>query len=118
MAGGIEAAASSGGALVPPVMGAAAYMMLEIVSPPVTYLQIVQAALLPAILFYLSLFLIVHFHAKRLASRREPPLAPAGSRTSAKLAAYAGLVFFAGRSWSAFLLAGYRCSARSRCRWS
>jgi TRAP transporter 4TM/12TM fusion protein len=38
-AAGIEAAASSGGALVPPVMGAGAYMMLEIVQPPVTYLQ-------------------------------------------------------------------------------
>jgi TRAP transporter 4TM/12TM fusion protein len=67
-AAGIEAAASSGGALVPPVMGAGAYMMLEIVQPPVTYLQIIQAALLPAVLFYLALFLIVHFHAKRIAA--------------------------------------------------
>ena len=66
VAAGIEAAASSGGALVPPVMGAGAYMMLEIVQPPVTYLRIVQAALLPAILYYLSLFLIVHFRAKGL----------------------------------------------------
>jgi TRAP-type uncharacterized transport system fused permease subunit len=47
-AAGIEAAASSGGALVPPVMGAAAYMMLELVTPPVTYLQIIRAAILPA----------------------------------------------------------------------
>lgn len=69
MAAGIEAAASSGGALVPPVMGAAAYMMLEIVTPAVTYLQIVQAAILPAVLFYMSLFLIVHFHSKKLAAR-------------------------------------------------
>jgi hypothetical protein len=45
MAAGIEAAASSGGALVPPVMGAGAYMMLEIVQPPVTYLEIVRAAI-------------------------------------------------------------------------
>lgn len=66
-AAGIEAAASSGGALVPPVMGAGAYMMLEIVEPPVTYLEIVRAALLPAILYYLSLFLIAHFRAQRLA---------------------------------------------------
>ncbi len=68
IAAGIEAAASSGGALVPPVMGAGAYMMLEIVQPPVTYLRIVQAALLPAILYYLSLFLIVHFSARGLGS--------------------------------------------------
>jgi TRAP transporter 4TM/12TM fusion protein len=73
-AAGIEAAASSGGALVPPVMGAAAYMMLELVTPSVTYLQIIQAALLPALLYYLSLFLIVHFHSQRLAVRQ-----PAGA---------------------------------------
>ncbi|MEM8931604.1 MAG: TRAP transporter fused permease subunit [Acidobacteriota bacterium] len=67
-AAGIEAAASSGGALVPPVMGAGAYMMLEIVSPPVTILEILKAALLPAILYYLSLFLIAHFTALHLST--------------------------------------------------
>ena len=66
-AAGIQAAASSGGALMPPVMGAGAYMMLEIVEPAVTYLEIVRAALIPALLFYLSLLLIVHFHARRMA---------------------------------------------------
>ena len=66
IAAGIEAAASSGGALMPPVMGAGAYMMLEIVSPPVTYLEIIRAALLPAILYYMSLLMIVHFTARRL----------------------------------------------------
>ena len=71
VAAGIEAAASSGGALVPPVMGAGAYMMLEIVTPPVTYLEIVKAALLPAILYYLSIFLLVHLHARRLEARGE-----------------------------------------------
>lgn len=66
VAGGIEAAASSGGALVPPIMGAGAYMMLEIVEPAVTYLEIIKAALIPAILYYTALLLIVHFHAKRI----------------------------------------------------
>ena len=66
VAGGIAAAASSGGALMPPVMGAGAYMMLEIVQPSVTYLQVIRAALLPAILYYSSLLLIVHFTARRL----------------------------------------------------
>jgi TRAP transporter 4TM/12TM fusion protein len=66
-AGGIEAAASSGGALAPPVMGAGAYMMLELVQPPVSYLDIVRAAIIPAILYYLSLYLIVHFSARRMA---------------------------------------------------
>lgn len=70
VAAGIESAASSGGALVPPVMGAGAYMMLEIVQPPVTYLEIIRAAILPAILYYLSLFLIVHFWAQKLEAQR------------------------------------------------
>lgn len=64
MAGGIEAAASSGGALVPPIMGAAAYMMLEIVEPAVTYLEIIKAALLPATLYYTGMLCMVHFFAK------------------------------------------------------
>ena len=71
IAGGIEAAASSGGALVPPIMGAGAYMMLEIVAPAVTYLQIIKAALIPAILYYTALLLIVHFYAKRVGASPE-----------------------------------------------
>ena len=76
VAAAVEAAAASGGALVPPVMGAGAYMMLEIVEPQVTFLQIVQAALLPAVLFYLSIFLIVHFYSRRIGTPEregEPP---------------------------------------------
>ena len=76
VAAAVEAAAASGGALVPPVMGAGAYMMLEIVEPQVTFLQIVQAALLPAVLFYLSIFLIVHFYSRRVGTPKregEPP---------------------------------------------
>jgi len=69
VAAGVEAAASSGGALMPPVMGAGAYMMLELVDPPVTYLQIIRAALIPALLYYLSIFLIVHFRALRVGAR-------------------------------------------------
>ena len=52
-------------------MGAGAYMMLEIVEPAVTFIQIVKAALIPAILYYLSLFLIVHFYAKRAGANAE-----------------------------------------------
>ena len=85
-AAGVQAAASSGGALMPPVMGAGAYMMLEIVEPPVTYLEIIRAALIPALLYYLSLLLIVHFHARRMSlatggvspATTAPATAPAG----------------------------------------
>ncbi|MEM7482325.1 MAG: TRAP transporter fused permease subunit [Acidobacteriota bacterium] len=71
VAAGLEAAASSGGALMPPVMGAGAYMMLEIIDPPVTYVEILRAALLPAVLYYLSLLLIVDGYSKRLALKGE-----------------------------------------------
>ena len=54
---------------MPPVMGAGAYMMLEIVQPPVTYLEIIRAALLPAILYYSSMLLLVHFTARRMQAR-------------------------------------------------
>ena len=46
-------------------------MMLEIVSPPVTYLQIIKAALIPAMLYYGALLLIVHFRAKLVGATTE-----------------------------------------------
>ncbi|MDR7481831.1 MAG: TRAP transporter permease [Armatimonadota bacterium] len=63
-AAGVEAATSVGGQLVPPVMGAAAFVMAEFLGVP--YLTIVKAAVIPAALYYLSLALIIHFEAKRL----------------------------------------------------
>ena len=102
-AAGVEAAASSGGALVPPVMGAGAYMMLEIINPPVTYLQIVRAALIPALIYYFSLFLIVHFTAKRIGTSRPAPTAKRRSFIE-----YEGLVFLSGFAGLILLLvAGY-----------
>ena len=97
-AAGVQAAASSGGALMPPVMGAGAYMMLEIVEPPVTYLEIVRAALIPALLYYLSLLLIVHFHARRMSlgtggvspATTSPATTPAGGDAAASSRAAAG----------------------------
>ena len=98
-AGGIEAAASSGGALVPPIMGAGAYMMLEIVEPAVTYLEIIKAAIIPAILYYLTLLLIVHFRANLLsesnASQNESKIEPTSrAQGLVFLAAFIVLIFF------------------------
>jgi len=90
VAGGVEAAASSGGALMPPVMGAGAYMMLEIIDPPVTYLDILRAAIVPGILYYLSLFLIVHFRSKRIGAR------PGTGTPVAASSPWAGVTFVAG----------------------
>jgi TRAP transporter 4TM/12TM fusion protein len=72
-AAGVTAAASSGGALMPPVMGAGAYMMLEIVDPPVTYLEIIRAALIPGLLYYFSLLMLVHFQGRRIGAGPAPP---------------------------------------------
>lgn len=111
IAGGIEAAASSGGALVPPIMGAAAYMMLEIVEPSVTYLEIIKAALLPAILYYTALLLIVHFYAKRIRNTTLNDPEQNGvedSTPTEKLTKMQGVVFFAAfLTLVVFLLMGF-----------
>ena len=107
IAGGIEAAASSGGALVPPIMGAGAYMMLEIVEPAVTYLEIIKAALIPAILYYTALLLIVHFYAKRVGASAEVPVESATETPQSKTG-IEGLVFLvAFITLILFLLLGY-----------
>ena len=107
IAGGIEAAASSGGALVPPIMGAGAYMMLEIVEPAVTYLQIIKAALIPAILYYTALLLIVHFYAKRVGASAEVPQENTAERHQSKTG-IEGLIFLvAFTTLILFLALGY-----------
>ncbi|MBD5418079.1 MAG: TRAP transporter permease [Desulfovibrio sp.] len=60
-AGAVEACASTGGQLMPPIMGAAAFIMADITQ--VGYLTIAKSALLPSILFYLSLYAMIHFEA-------------------------------------------------------
>ncbi len=63
VAGAIEAVASTGGQLMPPVMGAAAFLMAEFLSIP--YREIILAALIPAILYYFALFLEADLEAAR-----------------------------------------------------
>jgi TRAP transporter 4TM/12TM fusion protein len=58
-AGAIEAVASTGGQIAPPVMGAAAFIMAEIIGRP--YLDIVRAGIIPALLFFTSIFFVVHY---------------------------------------------------------
>jgi TRAP transporter 4TM/12TM fusion protein len=74
-AGAVEAAASIGGQLMPPVMGAAAFIMAEILGLP--YISICWAALLPAILYFLAIFIMVDFEAAKTGlkglSRQELP---------------------------------------------
>jgi len=63
-AGAVEAAASTGGQIMPPIMGAAAFLMAEMVG--VQYGVIAVKAILPAFLYFLGIFIMVHLEAKRL----------------------------------------------------
>jgi TRAP transporter 4TM/12TM fusion protein len=63
-AAGVEAVASTGGQIMPPIMGAAAFVMAEFMG--VSYGQVILWALIPAVLYYVACFSAVHFEAKRL----------------------------------------------------
>ena len=66
-AGAVEASSSTGGQIMPPIMGAAAFLMAEFIGVP--YMEIVKAAALPAILYFAGIWIITHFEAKRLGLR-------------------------------------------------
>ncbi len=63
-AGAVEAASSTGGQLAPPVMGAAAFIMIEFTGLP--YVEIMKAAAIPAILFFAAQFIVIHYESKRV----------------------------------------------------
>ena len=66
-AGAVEAAASTGGQIMPPIMGAAAFLMAEYVGVP--YSNIIVRAILPAILYFTGIFIAVHLEARKLGLR-------------------------------------------------
>jgi len=66
-AAAVEAAASTGGQIMPPIMGAAAFLMSEITEIP--YITIAVAAILPALLYFAGIFMMIHFEAKKLGLR-------------------------------------------------
>ncbi|MGA9234780.1 MAG: TRAP transporter permease [Desulfobacterales bacterium] len=70
VAGAIEAAASTGGQLMPPIMGAGAFLMAEFTET--SYLTIVKVALVPAIMYYLTVLCFVHFEAKKYGLEGQP----------------------------------------------
>lgn len=69
-AGAVEAAASTGGQIMPPIMGAAAFLMAESIGVP--YVTIVKAAVIPAILYFTGIFITVHLEAKKLGLKGLP----------------------------------------------
>ena len=62
-AGAVEAAASTGGQIMPPIMGAAAFLMADIVGTP--YSNIIVRAIIPAVLYFTGIFIAVHLEAKK-----------------------------------------------------
>ncbi|WP_026906626.1 TRAP transporter permease [Paucisalibacillus globulus] len=69
-AGAVEAAASTGGQIMPPVMGAAAFLMIEFAGVP--YMEIIKAAVIPAILYFSGIWIMTHFEAKRVGLKGLP----------------------------------------------
>jgi TRAP transporter 4TM/12TM fusion protein len=69
-AGAVEAVASTGGQIMPPIMGAAAFVMAEFLGVP--YLTVAAYALIPALLFYVAVFVAVHFEALRTGMKGLP----------------------------------------------
>ena len=105
LAGGIEAVASTGGQIAPPVMGAAAFVMAEIIGR--SYFDIATAAILPAFLYYLGCFATIHFIAVnrglRIVPESEMPswsVALNPRRTGPIVVAFSALLFgiLTGRS--------------------
>ena len=87
-AGAVEVASSTNGQLTPPVMGAAAFLMIEYVG--ISYIEVIKHAMLPALISYLALVYIVHLEACKA---NMPRLAPAArSSLARRLAAFAFVV--------------------------
>lgn len=70
VAGAIEAAASTGGQLMPPIMGAGAFLMAEFTNT--SYLTIIKVALVPAIMYYVTVLFFVHYEAKKFGLEGQP----------------------------------------------
>jgi TRAP transporter 4TM/12TM fusion protein len=71
IAGAVEAAASTGAAIMPPVMGAGAFVMSEMTGIP--YLEIIKVAAIPGILYFVSVGVMIYFESRKLGLRGLPP---------------------------------------------
>ena len=88
-AGAVEVAASTNGQLTPPIMGAAAFLMVEYVG--ISYIEVIQHAILPALISYIALIYIVHLEAMK-AGMEGLPRNPDSRSLAQKLATWLGIV--------------------------
>jgi TRAP transporter 4TM/12TM fusion protein len=96
-AGAVEAAASTGGQIMPPIMGAAAFLMAEFISQP--YIEIAKAAVIPALLYFTGVFVVVHLEAKKcglkgLSRDRLPSLVKVMKERSYLILPLVGIIYF------------------------
>jgi len=108
-AGAVEAAASTGGQITPPIMGSAAFLMVEFLEVPLK--NVILAAIIPAAMHFLGVLIMVHFEAKRLGLRglrdeELPKLAAVLSRRWLTVIPFFGIIYmiFVGYTpyWAAF----------------
>ncbi len=108
-AGAVEAAASTGGQITPPIMGSAAFLMVEFLEVPLK--NVILAAIIPATMHFLGVLIMVHFEAKRLGLRglrdeELPKLAAVLSRRWLTVIPFFGIIYmiFVGYTpyWAAF----------------
>ncbi|MFT0547547.1 TRAP transporter permease [Allopusillimonas ginsengisoli] len=109
-AGAVEAVASTGGQIMPPIMGAAAFVMAEFLG--VSYLTVAAFAILPAILYFLAVFMAVHFEARRVGLVGLPK---ADLPRLKAVLAERGHLFFPLFLIVAVLLAGYSAAFAALC---
>jgi len=101
-AGAVEAVASTGGQIMPPIMGAGAFIMAELLGVP--YLEVALAAVVPALLYYFAVMVQVHFEATRLGLKgipfsKLPPIWPLLKKKGFLLLPLAAIIYL--------LIAGY-----------
>ena len=97
-AGAIESSASTGGALLPPVMGAVAFMMVEFTGIP--YAEIIIAGSIIALLYYFGVFLLIHFEAQRLNEGRIAEEDIVGLKAALKRGWVVEIIFCQSSPWS------------------
>jgi len=120
-AGAVEAAASTGGQIMPPIMGAAAFLMVEYVTMPntvVSYGYIAVRAILPAVLYFAGIFMMVHLEAKKngltgISREKLPKFWPLFLRKGFLLLPLVALVYFLMSRTMAFAAIAATCLAMS-----
>ena len=108
VAAAVEAVASTGGQIMPPVMGAAAFVLAELAGLP--YAQVALHAAIPALLYYVALFMAIHFEARRTGLRglrpdETPPLGGVLLARGHMLLPIAALIWLMWEGYTAFLAA-------------